>query len=71
MIVRFRFYLATLVVGLLAATQLVTVISDRAFFLVIGLPVTLFSLVQLAGWQLRLRPRRMKSGARCRVPVSN
>ena len=55
LIVRFRFYLATLVVVLLAATQLVTVISDRAFFLVIGLPVTLFSLVQLAGWQLRLR----------------
>ena len=49
---RFRLYLLCLVVVLLGATQIVTMLSERVFFVCLGVPVMAFSLLQLAGWRV-------------------
>ncbi|MGR3580295.1 MAG: sulfite exporter TauE/SafE family protein, partial [Sagittula sp.] len=53
---RFRLFLLVGLVFLLGAAQLVTVLPVRWLLLAIGLPITLFAMLQLAGWQLRLAP---------------
>ncbi len=55
---RFRVYLLVMLVVLGTSAQLVTVLSPpRALFVVIGLPVVLFSVMQLVGgWRPRLKP---------------
>jgi len=53
---RFRVYLLVMLIVLGASAQLVTVLSPRALFVVIGLPVVLFSVMQLVGWRPRLKP---------------
>lgn len=55
---RFRLYLAAGALALAASAQLVAVLPVRALFLAVGLPVTLFALMMLAGWQPRIPARR-------------
>lgn len=54
-------YLLVVAVMISLSAQLVTVMPDWSLFLVLGVPVVLFSLAQLAGWRLRIveRTRRM------------
>ena len=51
----FRIFLAVGCVALLATAQLVRVFPDQVMMAVIGIPVTFFAAVQLAGAQLSLR----------------
>ena len=64
---RFRLYLVALVVCLVLSAQLVSVLSPRMLFLLIGGPITLFALLQLLGWSPRLsgrsRPLELAVGA--------
>ncbi|WP_300515935.1 sulfite exporter TauE/SafE family protein [Aliiroseovarius sp.] len=63
-ILRFRVYLLVMLGVLSASAQLVTVLSPRALFIAIGLPVVLFSVMQLVGWRPNLRPEnRMRDEA--------
>ncbi|MEL7098109.1 MAG: sulfite exporter TauE/SafE family protein [Pseudomonadota bacterium] len=55
---RFRIYLGVGAVALVASAQLVTVLPLRLLLGVIGVPVVLFALVQILGWQLRLDRQR-------------
>lgn len=54
---RFRVFLAVGLIFLLISAQLVAVLSQRALFLLVGGPITLFAAVQLAGWRFRLAAR--------------
>lgn len=63
-IARFRVFLAVGLVFLLASAQLVRLISPSTFLLVLGLPVTVFALIQLFGFRLRL------SGANARIEAA-
>ena len=53
---RFRLYLAMVVIFIVLSAQLVTVIPQKLLFLVIGVPLVVFGIVQLVGFTLRLRP---------------
>lgn len=55
-VVKFRVFLVVLLAVLGTSAQLVSVLSDRALFVMIGLPVVGFSIMQLAGWRPVLRP---------------
>jgi uncharacterized membrane protein YfcA len=57
---RYRLFLAALLVFLVGSAQLVGVIPSRALFLVIGVPLVIFAVLQLAGWVLRLDPRHRR-----------
>lgn len=61
---RFRVFLLAGLVFLLASAQLVRVLPQSALLLAIGLPITAFALLQLAGRELRLSApsRRMEIG---------
>ncbi|MCI2399715.1 sulfite exporter TauE/SafE family protein [Aliiroseovarius subalbicans] len=52
---QFRIYLIALLVFLIASAQLVRVLSPSTLYLLLGLPVVGFSLLQLVGWVPRLR----------------
>lgn len=58
--VRFRVFLCVGVVCLLASAQLVRVVPGSTLFLMIGVPVTVFAGLQLAGVELRLRNASLK-----------
>ncbi|WP_099826642.1 sulfite exporter TauE/SafE family protein [Oceaniglobus indicus] len=60
---RWRF-VATVMVCILFSAQLVTILPARALYLILGIPVIVFCLVQLAGWQLHIAP-----GARRRTEL--
>ncbi|WP_439142785.1 sulfite exporter TauE/SafE family protein [Pseudooctadecabacter sp.] len=49
--VRFRVFLSVGAVCLVASAQLVPVLDARILFGAIGVPITLFALMQLAGWR--------------------
>ncbi len=55
---RFGVFLGAGLCALLVSSQLVAILPLRALLLAIGLPVTLFGLAQLAGWQPRLSQSR-------------
>ena len=44
-------YLAVLWILILASAQLIFVLPQAALFLILGVPVTVFAAVQLAGWR--------------------
>ena len=44
-------FLITLCICLLIATQLVALVAPGTLFLLVGVPLTFFALVQLAGWR--------------------
>lgn len=58
-------YLAVLLVTITLSAQLVNLLPRAAMFLILGLPVVLFALAQLAGWRLRF-----PEAARRRVEVA-
>ncbi|MCF3935914.1 sulfite exporter TauE/SafE family protein [Acuticoccus sp. M5D2P5] len=51
-------YILVIVVMIGFSAQLVTVLPTRALYLIIGTPVTLFAIAQLAGLRLSIPPRR-------------
>ncbi|WP_380056404.1 sulfite exporter TauE/SafE family protein [Falsihalocynthiibacter sp. SS001] len=57
---RFRLYLGIVLVFILGSAQLVNVLPQNVMFLIIGIPVTLFSVTQIVGWQLRINPQHRK-----------
>lgn len=56
-IVTYRVFLVAGLVLLLCSAQLVRSLDIRLLFALIGLPVTAFAVMQLAGWRLRLARR--------------
>ena len=54
---RFRVFLVAGLVVMLGSAQLVSVISQSAMLLIIGVPIVIYAAVSLAGGQLRLRRR--------------
>ncbi|MEM9434221.1 MAG: sulfite exporter TauE/SafE family protein [Pseudomonadota bacterium] len=55
----FKLFLICGALALIAAAQLVSTMSDRTFLLSIGIPVTLFAFIQVAGWRPRFAPNRI------------
>jgi len=53
-------YLAILMFCLSFSAQLVTRLPEDALFLVLGVPVTIFAALQLAGWQLSFEPKNRR-----------
>lgn len=53
---KFRIYLFVLFMTLIISAQLVLVLPQRVLFILIGVPIVLFSLMQLRGWVPALRP---------------
>lgn len=47
----FRRYIIVIVVTILLAAQLVNAIPNKAFYAVLGVPVVILCLIQLAGWR--------------------
>lgn len=52
----YRVFLIAMLILLVLSAQLVGVISSKALFLVIGVPLVAFAVLQLAGFALRLDP---------------
>lgn len=50
----FWFYLAIVLIFIVFSAQLVMIMPETVLFLVLGVPVTVFSLVQLSGWSPRI-----------------
>ncbi|MDJ0827570.1 MAG: sulfite exporter TauE/SafE family protein [Rhodobacter sp.] len=59
-ILRFRVYIALVLVFIAGSAQLVRVLPSWALFLVIGGPATAFAVAQLLGWRLHLRPEHRR-----------
>lgn len=59
-ILRFRLFMALLLVFILASAQLAAILPPRILLLIIGVPVTIFAATQLAGWRLEIKPERRK-----------
>lgn len=57
----FRLYLAVLVLAILATAQLVRWLSEDALYLILGLPITVLALMQLAGVRFRVRPGQRRA----------
>lgn len=53
---RYRLFLLTGLVFLLGSAQLVRVLPQQVLFLLIGVPIVLFAVMQLVGWRLHLPP---------------
>ncbi len=56
----FRFYLAIVLVFIAGAAQLVAVLPSWALYLILGVPVTGFAAMQLAGVRLVIRPEHRR-----------
>ncbi|WP_050928586.1 sulfite exporter TauE/SafE family protein [Aestuariivita boseongensis] len=54
-IYRFRWFMGIGGLFLIASAQLFRLLSGPSLYLLIGIPVTVFAVLQLRGWQLRLR----------------
>lgn len=54
-------YLAIVCAAILAFAQLLPRVDARAFSLILGVPVTILSAIQLAGWQPRIPPGRERA----------
>ncbi|MCK0140454.1 sulfite exporter TauE/SafE family protein [Aliiroseovarius sp. F47248L] len=57
---KFRVFLIALLICLTLSAQLVTVLSQAALFILIGVPVVAFCLMQLSGWKPMLHPEHRK-----------
>lgn len=57
---RYWVYLGIVLIFIAGSAQLVRVIPDWVFYLLLGVPVTGFALMQIAGWKLRLRPEHRR-----------
>jgi len=56
-VLKFRVYLMALALWLVVSAQLVTRVPQGVLFILIGVPVFAFSLMQLRGWTPRLQPK--------------
>jgi len=54
-------YLAILLVVIGLSAQLVTLLSQRQLFLILGVPVTFFAMLQLAGWAPKIRQAQRRA----------
>lgn len=54
---KFRVYLIVLLIVLCLSAQLVKVLSQELFFILIGVPIVLFCLLQLSGWKPDLKAK--------------
>ena len=59
-VLRFRFYIAIVLLFIAGAAQLVRVLPTWAMFLILGVPITLFALSQLMGLRLTIRPEHRR-----------
>lgn len=59
-VVKFRIYLGIMLVFLVASAQLIRVLPAGLMFLLIGVPVVIFSLIQLLGWTPRIPMARRR-----------
>ncbi|MGB5558406.1 MAG: sulfite exporter TauE/SafE family protein [Paracoccaceae bacterium] len=57
---RFRFYISIVLVCIALSAQLVRILPASAMLLILGLPITLFALMQLVGWRLTIRPENRR-----------
>ena len=57
---RFRWFLLAGAVCLVIGAQFVPIVSERTFLLILGGPVVLFALAQLAGWELAHRTQTIR-----------
>ncbi|MEM7709571.1 MAG: TSUP family transporter, partial [Pseudomonadota bacterium] len=57
-VVRHWRYLLILVIAIFGAAQVVASLPSTAFYLILGIPVVLLSLLQLSGFRLSIPPRR-------------
>ena len=49
-------FIAMVIIFMAFSAQLVTLLPPSALFLILGVPVVVFALIQLAGWQLQIVP---------------
>ena len=66
-VVRFRVFMGVGLVFLVLSAQLVAILPQRALYLLIGGPITLFCLIQLLGWQ----PKVDKPSTRLEVAIGS
>jgi len=59
-ILRFRLYIGIVLVCIALSAQLVRILPASAMLLILGLPITLFALMQLMGWRLSIRPEHRR-----------
>jgi uncharacterized membrane protein YfcA len=52
----FRFYIGIVLICIAFSAQLVRILPASAMLLILGLPITLFALMQFFGWRLTIRP---------------
>jgi len=60
-LVEFRLFIGPLLIFIALSAQLVGRIPSQAMFIIIGVPVTLFAVMQLVGWQFTIAPRHRKN----------
>lgn len=56
----YRVYLAVVLVCIVLSAQAVTALPEAAMLLLLGVPVTAFAALQLAGWAPRIPPHRRR-----------
>ena len=61
-VARFRFYLLIVLAFIAGAAQLIRVLPDRALYLMLGVSITAFAVLQISGAAFTIRPRhRLKA----------
>lgn len=53
---QFRTYIVVVLICIAASAQLVGILSPSAMLLILGIPITMFAIMQLGGWKLTIRP---------------
>lgn len=53
-------YLMVVLIGIAISAQFVTSLSPTALYLILGVPVTAFALLQLAGWRPKVDPENRR-----------
>ncbi len=56
----FWVYILIVLIFIAGSAQLVRILPDWVFYLVLGVPVTGFALMQIAGWKLHIRPEHRR-----------
>ena len=56
----FRVYLLIVLIFIALSAQLVRILPAWAMLLILGIPITLFAISQLAGWVLTIRPEHRR-----------
>ncbi|MCV6825900.1 MULTISPECIES: sulfite exporter TauE/SafE family protein [Halocynthiibacter] len=57
---KYRLYLGLVLVFILGSAQLVSILPQKLLFILIGAPITLFSVTQIMGWTLQIRPEHKR-----------